>query len=64
MFPIRCGCPMQVMMFMHVSPEANMHSETLSTLKFASRVSEITLGQVSGGLHEGGCDLPGGSTKP
>jgi hypothetical protein len=37
------------MMFMHISPEANMVSESVSTLKFASRVSEITLGQVSGG---------------
>lgn len=33
-------------MFMHISPEINMYGETISTLKFASRVSEITLGQV------------------
>jgi hypothetical protein len=36
----------KVMMFMHVSPEANMYGESVSTLKFAARVSEITLGQV------------------
>jgi hypothetical protein len=38
----------KVMMFMHISPEANMFSESVSTLKFASRVSQITLGQVGG----------------
>lgn len=37
----------KVMMFMHISPEANMFSESISTLKFATRVSQITLGQVS-----------------
>jgi hypothetical protein len=42
------------MMFMHISPEANMVSESVSTLKFASRVSEITLGQVS----RSWCDPP------
>lgn len=36
----------KVMMFMHISPEANMFSESISTLKFATRVSQITLGQV------------------
>jgi kinesin family protein C2/C3 len=41
-----CG-QAKVMMFMHISPEANMFGETVSTLKFATRVSEITLGQVS-----------------
>eukprot|EP00882_Tetradesmus_deserticola_P021984 GHRQ01023848.1.p3 GENE.GHRQ01023848.1~~GHRQ01023848.1.p3 ORF type:complete len:116 (-),score=39.55 GHRQ01023848.1:90-437(-) len=38
----------KVMMFMHVSPEDNMYGESVSTLKFAARVSEITLGQVGG----------------
>ena len=33
-------------MFMHVAPEASSFHETVSTLKFATRVSEITLGQV------------------
>ena len=42
-----CG-QAKVMMFMHISPEANMFGETVSTLKFATRVSEITLGQVRG----------------
>ncbi|GFH17655.1 kinesin-4 [Haematococcus lacustris] len=36
----------KVMMFMHIAPEGNSYQETLSTLKFATRVSEITLGQV------------------
>lgn len=36
----------KVMMFMHISPEANMFHESVSTLKFATRVSQITLGQV------------------
>jgi hypothetical protein len=44
----------KVMMFMHVSPEANMFGETVSTLKFATRVSQITLGQVRAGCGEGG----------
>jgi kinesin family protein C2/C3 len=34
----------KVMMFVHVSPEASSSGESLSTLKFAARVSEITLG--------------------
>ncbi len=33
-------------MFMHISPEASMHGESVSTLMFAKRVAEITLGQV------------------
>ncbi|KAL6749349.1 P-loop containing nucleoside triphosphate hydrolase protein [Haematococcus lacustris] len=36
----------KVMMFMHIAPEGNSYQETLSTLKFATRVSEITLGQA------------------
>jgi len=34
------------MMFMHISPEESSTGETLSTLNFGSRVSQITLGQV------------------
>jgi hypothetical protein len=33
-------------MFMHIAPEASSFQETTSTLKFATRVNEITLGQV------------------
>jgi hypothetical protein len=40
------------MMFMHISPEASMYGESVSTLNFAKRVAEVTLGQV-GGLGEG-----------
>jgi kinesin family protein C2/C3 len=36
----------KVMMFMHVAPECSSFGESLSTLKFGLRVSEITLGQV------------------
>lgn len=38
------------MMFMHVAPEASSVSETVSTLQFGSRVSQVSLGQVR---HEG-----------
>jgi kinesin family protein C2/C3 len=41
----------KVMMFMHVSPEADMFGESVSTLKFAARVADITLGQVSSTGH-------------
>eukprot|EP00877_Chromochloris_zofingiensis_P005409 jgi/Chrzof1/1486/Cz10g09190.t1 len=47
-----CG-QAKVMMFMHISPEANMQSETVSTLKFATRVSEITLGQAKRNVESG-----------
>jgi hypothetical protein len=33
-------------MFMHISPEASSYGESVSTLNFAKRVSEVTLGQV------------------
>ena len=36
----------KVMMFVHVAPEASSYQESSSTLKFATRVSDITLGQV------------------
>lgn len=36
----------KVMMFVHVAPEASSMSESQSTLQFATRVSDITLGQV------------------
>lgn len=35
------------MMFMHISPEYLSRGETLSTLNFGFRVSQITLGQVT-----------------
>ncbi|KAF8055758.1 KIN14F [Scenedesmus sp. PABB004] len=43
----------KVMMFMHISPEANQHGESVSTLKFAARVSEITLGQAKKNVVSG-----------
>lgn len=43
----------KVMMFMHISPEANMFSESVSTLKFATRVSQITLGQAKKNVVSG-----------
>ena len=46
--PLPCLAP-QVMMFLHIAPESSSYSESVSTLKFGSRVSEITLGRVGGG---------------
>jgi hypothetical protein len=43
-----CG-QAKVMMLMQVAPEASSYGETVSTLAFAKRVSEVTLGQVAGG---------------
>eukprot|EP00775_Hariotina_reticulata_P005972 gene5972-6211_t len=43
----------KVMMFMHVSPEANMFGESVSTLKFAARVADITLGQAKKNVVSG-----------
>ncbi|KAK9806220.1 hypothetical protein WJX72_005827 [[Myrmecia] bisecta] len=40
-----CG-QAKAMMFIHVAPEGSSHSESISTLGFGSRVSEITLGQA------------------
>ena len=34
------------MMFMHVSPESSSYNETVSTLTFGNRVTQVTLGQV------------------
>lgn len=51
-------------MFMHISPESNMYGESVSTLNFAKRVAEVTLGQVGartgadgvcGGCHVWAC---------
>lgn len=43
----------KVMMFVHVAPEQSMSGESTSTLKFASRVSEITLGQAKKNVESG-----------
>lgn len=43
----------KVMMFLHVAPETSSHNESVSTLKFGSRVSEITLGQASKNIERG-----------
>jgi hypothetical protein len=34
------------MMFVHIAPEPSSYGESTSSLKFGSRVSEITLGQA------------------
>ena len=34
----------KTLMFAHVSPEADSYGETISTLKFAQRVSTVELG--------------------
>lgn len=36
----------KAMMFMHIAPEDSSRGETLSTLMFGARVSQITLGAV------------------
>eukprot|EP00803_Ostreobium_quekettii_P005920 evm.model.scf_900.3 EVM.evm.TU.scf_900.3 scf_900:41853-48914(+) len=36
----------KAMMFMHIAPESSSRGETLSTLMFGARVSQITLGQA------------------
>jgi len=36
----------KAMMFMHIAPEASSRGETLSTLMFGARVSQVTLGQA------------------
>ena len=43
----------KVMMFLHIAPETTSHSESVSTLKFGSRVSEITLGQAAKNVERG-----------
>ena len=41
------------MMFVHVAPEASSFGESVSTLKFGARVSEITLGAASKNIERG-----------
>jgi len=41
------------MMFMHISPEDSSRGETLSTLNFGFRVSQITLGQATKNVEKG-----------
>jgi hypothetical protein len=36
----------KTMMFMHISPEVSSYGETVSTLGFGQRVSQVTLGQA------------------
>ncbi|KAL4441440.1 hypothetical protein ABPG77_001944 [Micractinium sp. CCAP 211/92] len=43
----------KTMMFMHVAPEANSVSETLSTLNFGKGVTEITLGAAKKNAESG-----------
>ena len=43
----------KVMMFMHISPEASMHGESVSTLNFAKRVAEVVLGQARRNVESG-----------
>lgn len=39
------GGQAKTLMFVHVSPEPNATSETISTLKFAERVATVELGE-------------------
>jgi hypothetical protein len=67
----------KVMMFVHIAPEEASYCESVTTMKFATRVSEITLGKVRGrppccdGCHERGrqavqprCWWPGPRRSP
>ncbi|GBF88032.1 kinesin-4-like protein [Raphidocelis subcapitata] len=47
-----CG-QAKVMMFMHISPEASSYGESVSTLSFAKRVAEVTLGQAKRNIESG-----------
>lgn len=40
-------------MFVHINPEANAIGETISTLKFAERVSSIELGAAKSNKESG-----------
>jgi len=40
------GGQAKTMMFMHISPEVSSYGETVSTLGFGQRVSQVTLGQA------------------
>ena len=42
----------KVMMFVHVSPEASSYQESTSSLKFGTRVSDITLGQAKKNVEQ------------
>ena len=44
MFYVSLGGQAKTLMFVHISPEADALGETLSTLKFAERVSTVELG--------------------
>lgn len=41
------GGQAKTLMFVHVSPEADSYEETISTLRFAQRVSRVELGAAS-----------------
>lgn len=43
----------KVTMFVHVAPEASSYPESISTLQFAHRVAEITLGQAKKNVENG-----------
>ena len=44
LFSFFSGGQAKTLMFVHISPEADAISETLSTLKFAERVASVELG--------------------
>lgn len=51
--PISIGGHAKTLMFVHINPELNAIGETLSTLKFAERVSSIELGAAQSNKETG-----------
>lgn len=53
MISIFIGGQAKTLMFVHINPEVNAIGETISTLKFAERVSSIELGAARSNKETG-----------
>jgi hypothetical protein len=53
LFPCNTGGQAKTLMFVHVNPETDSFSETMSTLKFAERVATIELGAARANKEAG-----------
>jgi kinesin family member C2/C3 len=54
LFPLFSGGQAKTLMFIHIAPEPDAISESISTLKFAERVSTIELGAAKSSKEGGG----------